>query len=215
MSFPQMVDTICPHCGSQIHITKWYSLNVDLTPNLFEALVWEDLFNMRCSACGHEFTQLYPMIVHDMSHKALIFLAPDAEDLATAKKHLDMIHKSGLPDYNYRIVRNEHELIEKAQILHADLDDRIIELIKAMYTRQYVRDFNNIPETYFQINPNNPQDKGFVFFGTPERSRDLSDEAYERAVIDFQHFCDNTYEECLTVDKNWVNRVLEKKYGAS
>ena len=210
MSMPERNVVTCPNCGAKIEVTVWHTLNADVTPAAYRDLIDGTLFEYACPSCEKRIHLNYPMLLHDMQHKALVYLAQDDASLAYGRELLDMFHEKGMPGYRYRIVRKEMELIEKAMIFHADMDDRVIELIKDIQRENYQNEFFNLPETYFLINPDDPGDKHFLFFGFPQKSSTLPDEMYERGVFEFTAFCDDTYEGCLVVDRDWVTRFLEK-----
>ena len=122
----------CARCKHEQDFPTWGTLNVTLNPELKEPLITGKLTALTCSACGEEAEVVYSLLYHDMIKKYFIWLLPNktqADD-----QELEMLRSLGedtINDYNCRIVRNRNQLVEKILIFDDDLDDRILEILKA------------------------------------------------------------------------------------
>ncbi len=120
----------CPKCKAKGEFEMWDTINVDLNPEMREAIFSEEAFKYKCPECGSEITVAYDFIYHDMTHKFMImfeFFEPD--DYICDSFDVPDIFET-LKGYTYRQVKGLRELKEKILILEKGLNDVAIERMK-------------------------------------------------------------------------------------
>ena len=123
----------CPQCGADIEIKIWTVLNADVTPAAAEELIRGEIFGANCPVCGQHIEILYPFLLHDMSHKTLVYYLPEDKSIDNAESFFATWRKNiRLGEYRYRVVRTHKQLYEKAAILHKGMDDRLVEIFKCL-----------------------------------------------------------------------------------
>ncbi len=123
----------CPRCNTPSPFTIWESVNVTLDPELKEQLLSRELFRFTCPACQETSELVYPLLYHDQQRKLMVWLLlPDENDEISLDQASLEAAKTALQGYTLRLVATANALIEKILIFDAGLDDRVIELMKAM-----------------------------------------------------------------------------------
>jgi hypothetical protein len=128
----------CPACGHNQEFTLWNSINVALDPDKKTALKNGSLTRFACAQCQQETDVNYPILYHDPAHRFMVWLNSEVDATATG----DLPAGEALEHYQLRLVKSRNDLVEKTHVLELGLDDRIMELFKALMRR----DHNNIPE---------------------------------------------------------------------
>ena len=123
----------CPACGATLTAELRHSVSTKTDPELRAKVLDGSLFRHKCPECGDERGMLFACLYHDEEHRALIYLIPgyDRGDPRQAEvleglSQLDC----AMAGYAMRIVTTPAQLGEKAAILEAGLDDRVVELCK-------------------------------------------------------------------------------------
>ncbi len=132
MSLPRTETVPCPKCGKEIEFTLWQSINNEI-PTAMEDVISGKLFEVECKHCGLKTSVNYPILVNDMEHNVMVYYtSPDnTEETEKAVNSINMFNLT-----RTRIVTDQAALREKIAIFHADLDDRVIELVKAIVLLQ-------------------------------------------------------------------------------
>ena len=132
MSMPRRETVPCPKCGKDIEFTLWQSINNEI-PTAMEDVISGKLFEVECKHCGLKTNVNYPILVNDMEHSVMIYYInpDDKEETVKALNSINMFKMSRM-----RIVTDQASLREKVAIFHAELDDRVIELLKAVVILQ-------------------------------------------------------------------------------
>jgi hypothetical protein len=122
----------CSQCGENIEITIWQSVNVRTDPSMKEELLGGQFFTYACQKCGSQQAMIYRMLYHDPDQKYMVWLVPPPE-LQDAGLDTEEMHASlaRLENYHFRVVLSEKELVEKIRIFDQNLDDRLVESLKA------------------------------------------------------------------------------------
>lgn len=123
----------CPACGAELTAELRHSVSAKQEPELKAKLLDGTLFEHRCPQCGDTRGMLYACLYHDEEHRALIYLIPgyDRGDPRQAEVMAGLSQLDcAMAGYTMRIVRTPGELREKARLLEAGLDDRVVELCK-------------------------------------------------------------------------------------
>lgn len=128
MSRPTQHSITCRGCGWQQDFTTWESLNVTLDPDRKQELIEGTLTRFVCEKCTWSTEVVYPLLYHDMTGRFMVWLVPDGSDVETGAMPLH----GKMPGYRLRWVRDRNELIEKVLIFDRELDDRLVEVFKAL-----------------------------------------------------------------------------------
>ncbi len=203
MSMPSKQIVSCPNCGKDIEFTMWQSINNEMSFAMPD-IISGKLFEVECKNCGLKTRVNYPILVNDMEHKVMIYYTfPDsAEETEKALEHMKKIYNG-----RTRIVTDQASLREKVGIFNADLDDRIIELLKAIVMAQIQNQLKgtNVQGVYY-IADDNPrfeiihdQGSGYVpvdmaFY------RKVEEELLKKEALEED---DEVY-----IDKKWANSFL-------
>lgn len=135
MSMPSKQTVPCPKCGKDIEFTMWQSINNQMSFAMPD-IISGKLFEVECKHCGLKTHVNYPILVNDMAHNVMIYYTyPDgAEQTEKALQSVNRLYKG-----RNRIVTDQASLREKVAIFNAELDDRVVELLKVIVMEQ-VRD---------------------------------------------------------------------------
>jgi hypothetical protein len=130
MSLSREDSVVCPSCGVPGRVTLHASVNVTVSPELKERLLAGSLSVFSCDSCGKKARVAHPVLYHDMNRALLVQLDPQGTfDGADAAR---VIGSESMSVTRTRVVRDGNALIEKVRIDDADLDDRVIEVLKLL-----------------------------------------------------------------------------------
>ncbi len=122
----------CPGCNATSTARIHRSVNVTTEPVLKEQLLTGRLFNFTCPSCGRASRVVHPELVyHDVRRGYLLQMDALGKFDAAALRGLE----GSLPPVT-RVVRDSNALIEKVKVLDAELDDRVIEVLKLVLASQ-------------------------------------------------------------------------------
>ena len=127
MSIPTQCTVACPSCGAPIRFTMWKSINTDVESAIPDILSGK-LFEIECGSCGLKTRVEYPILFNDMIHDMMIFCT-DPDGVRDTEKTCHDVFRHRI---RVRIVTSQNDLIEKVRLLADGLDDRAIELLKAL-----------------------------------------------------------------------------------
>ena len=112
------------------------SVNVATAPALKEQLLSGRLFTFTCSACGRTSRVVHPELVyHDVPRGHLIQMDALGKFDPASLRGLE----SALPSVT-RVVQDSNALLEKVKIFDAELDDRVVEVLKLVMASQKAED---------------------------------------------------------------------------
>lgn len=162
------------------------------------------LFEVECKNCGLRTHVNYPILVNDMEHDVMIWYTyPDGiEETEKALVSMKKMYNGHL-----RIVTDQADLREKVAIFNSDLDDRIIEILKAIVLAQVQDQLadKNVQGVYY-ISDENPRFE-IVYDGgsgyIPVRM-----ELYDRVKEEFFGLKGLTQDEEFYVDRDWAYSLL-------
>lgn len=130
MSLSREDSVVCPACGVPGRVTLHASVNVTVSPELKERLLAGTLSVFSCASCGKKARVAHPVLYHDMDRALLVQLDPQGTfDGADAAR---VIGDESMSRTRTRVVRDGNALIEKVRIDDAELDDRVIEVMKLL-----------------------------------------------------------------------------------
>lgn len=130
----------CPKCSHE-QVTELYeSINVQLSPELKQALLANQLNVVTCEDCGLSFRVDKTLLYNDPAKGLMIYLIPTPEGhfdqgerlFAESLKRLSEALPAGFNPPGVSLVFNRFELVERIFLFDAGLNERIIEYIKYM-----------------------------------------------------------------------------------
>lgn len=142
MSLFENAEVKCPKCERAFDFRVWNTMNATLNPEVEEHILDGTLTLATCPYCGNEFHVIYETLYHDMDRKFMVeFRAPDHWNQVDEAIDIPELDET-LHQYRFlRRVASWNELQEKVLIFTSDLDDVVIEVIKAaMLTKEFGMD---------------------------------------------------------------------------
>jgi hypothetical protein len=136
MSLTEEQPITCPACGQTSKGRIARSVNVATDPSAKEQVLTGRLFAFTCPACQRTSRVVHPELLYQDLEKELLVQLDALGKLDVASlKHFE----SALPKIT-RVVRDSNALLEKVKIVDAGLDDRVIEVLKAVLAEQSASD---------------------------------------------------------------------------
>lgn len=188
----------------------WQSINNEI-PFALSSIISGKLFEVECSNCGLKTYVDYPILVNDMEHHAMVYYTfPDeSKETETAIVGLKKMY-----DGHARIVTDQASLREKVAIFNAELDDRVIELLKVIVVMQVQDELDgkSAQAVYF-IADDDPRleivwdgKSGFITVDMELYDR-IKDELFDEELL--------AQDEDLYVDQDWANSFIDSivEYG--
>lgn len=147
------IEVSCPKCGGRMRVQTYASINRQQDGEAAKRLGQGTLFDAKCPSCGAVTELNYPVLYHDMAHRLMVQYVSGQEDVRRALQtfHRLLAGSSSLVDagpmsgaasermgevvasqYCLRVVTTHNALREKALIADAGLDDRVVEVAKAV-----------------------------------------------------------------------------------
>ena len=211
----EMKEVRCPKCGGAIRFEFRATLSADREPEAAEVLRRGTLFDVRCG-CGFESTIRYPMLYTDMAHRAVIrCTGTDDEEVLrmTAEEVRKTAEAFGGAALQHRIVTDADDLREKAEIFHAGLDDRHVEIMKPFVLQQLREAKPDLPVAYLRFHE---ADGGDVFTaydagGSPLGSFPFNRRAYEEGIVPNMPL--GPEDEVLFVSAAWTADYFSRRAG--
>ena len=114
----------CPKCGRTIEIELWPEIDTD-TENALEDIISGSLFDI-CCGCGFHTQVQYPLSFDDKLHGVKIWYRPPEQ----AEEVTAEIKAAAETGRKCRLVHSLDAFCEKAAIVNAGLDDRMVEVMK-------------------------------------------------------------------------------------
>jgi len=132
-------------CGAESVLSAWDTVNVTDHPELKSALIEGRLWTHTCPSCGVEAPVPFQMLYQDMclpggppGASLLILLSFDEDfdptELDAGTSDEQFLARMGAQ--TTRLVRSHNALIEKIHIAESGLDDRSLEVLKAVVRKQ-------------------------------------------------------------------------------
>ncbi len=146
----------------------------------------------------------YPILVNDMKHDVMIqYTYPD--DIEESEKAFDPMRK--INKWRLRIVTDQASLREKVAIFNAELDDRVIEIIKAIVMIQIQDQLaDKAVQGVYYIAGDNPRLE--IVYDGGSGYVPVDNEFYKR--VEEEIFGKNSIEadEEFYVDRDWAYSIL-------
>src|SRR6266487_4414687 len=134
MSLPAETQITCPHCGNSLAITYWRTVNATLHPVLRQRVLNGSLLRHHCPTCNEGFVVKTSLLYHDVKRRFMVWLDFEVPGQPPPTWRTDTLETSAaaLKDYQFRLVSEWDELVEKINIFENGWDDRILETLKLL-----------------------------------------------------------------------------------
>lgn len=211
----------CPDCGKEINFTIWESVNVDLDPEEKDRIKAGTFNQAVCPKCGFSGGVQYPCLYHDMTLKKQVYVLPDNFDVEREKANetfkvlegnmADLPVEAFVNGYSFRAVHNFNELREKVCIWDDGLDDKVIEMYKAVLVSNTQDEENPVESLYFVPEEDDYKIEALFRDGSPGYADfDMSfyeklDIAYHEKLQELEH----KTEYCV-IDIGWGRKFLDE-----
>lgn len=203
MSIPVKQTVSCPKCGKDIEFTMWQSINNEMSFAIKD-IISGKLFEVECKNCGLRTHVNYPILVNDMEHDVMIWYTyPDGiEETEKALVSMKKMYNGHL-----RIVTDQADLREKVAIFSADLDDRIIEVLKAIVMAQVQDQLadKDVQGVYY-ISDENLRFE--IVYDGGSGYIPVNMELYDKVSEEFFGQKDLTQDDEFYVDRDWAYSLL-------
>ncbi len=220
MSKPTMITAQCPYCQATIDVPYVDEVNIENEPTIKEKILSGAFFSYTCPTCGEHLPVVGPLLYHDPTIPTMLYLIPPGFDTSTEKldEMLELIQniegdKTSL--YQARLVNSVDKLLEKIYIQDAKLDDRIVELVKLAYLKQYGHELQQKGHIHACIFVPAHEERSarivFIFGDDHDMaSVDFSEDHYVFFATEYAKQLDNasTVNKFLTIDEKWAAKFL-------
>ena len=215
MSMTTSEKTKCPKCGAEIEFTLWQSLNATLDPDEARKLRRCEFGLVVCPKCGETTLMLYPILYHDMAAHAMVRFLPGAsrEQLAEGikedqKQIQQMQSMFNMPKTRLRAVSTYGDLCEKARIFHHKLDDRTIEVMKALMLTGFQQDHPDFRAEDVRLESDDEEKMlEFVFYN--DENEAIADLEFTREMYEEMHqMLKQHKDDDALIDRVWAIRFL-------
>ena len=204
MSMPIKQTVSCPKCGKSIEFTMWQSINNEMSFAMPD-IISGKLFEVECKHCGLKTHVDYPILVNDMAHNVMIYYThPDrVEETEKALVIMNKLYKG-----RTRIVTDQATLREKVAIFSANLDDRVIELLKAIVMAQIGEQLasEEIHGVFFVFD-DNPRFE--IVFDDGSGHVPVNMEFYRKVEEEFRGKKALATDDVVLVDREWAYSLIE------
>ena len=209
MSIPRKQTVSCPKCGKTIEFTMWQSINNEMSFAMPD-IISGKLFEVECKHCGLKTHIDYPILVNDMAHNVMIYYThPDGvEETEKALVSMNKLYKG-----RTRIVTDQPTLREKVAIFNADLDDRVIELLKAIVMAQVEEQLaGKEVQGVFFIPGDNPRFE--IVFDDGSGHVPVNMDFYKKVEEEFFGEKELATDDEVFVDRDWAYSFIESSEDA-
>ncbi len=206
---------VCPVCEHEQTITICPSVNVTTDPEMREKVLSGELSEFTCDKCGFAGYAGYPFVYEDKETNGgfLIYLEPDCEDREVGIEG-DIADQVIYHERPMRLVPDMNSLKDKIFIFEAGLDDRVIELFKAlMFKKMQDDDPEKIPDELKFTKRAEIDGEDMLLFaafrneellGTLEMPYSL----YQTCVLSGEPIWYVPVTECAAIDQQWIMERL-------
>lgn len=210
---------VCPVCGHEQTITICPSVNVTTDPEMREKVLTGELFEFTCDECGFSGYAGYPFVYEDKETNGgfLIYLEPDCEDREVGIEG-DIADQVIYHEKSMRLVSDMITLKDKIFIFESGLDDRVIELFKALaLAKMRDDDSEKIPNELMFTKREVIGGEDMLLFAAFRDEEflgtiELPYALYQTCVLTGEPIWDVPVTECAAVDQQWIlERLADQK----
>ena len=202
---------VCSYCRYPQSCEIIPVVSLSDTPELKEKIMDGTFFDQVCEKCGKAETVLHDLAYIDEENKLCLIMRLDEEEEAGEEEevYLDL-------GYTVRTVRSYEQLVEKIMIRDYQMDDRLVELMKAA-SYMILKQAHKIDadEIFFSVDDDGPY---FVFFqkgGKQGGGRlPFMKGMYEDMEERFAKKADIFFKSETEIDFAWAAEFFQKTYGS-
>ena len=215
MSKKSKVQITCPYCQNNMMITKWDSINVDLNPEEKGRIINGKFFDFNCDYCNKVIHGFYSCLYHDMTHHFMMYLVggnQEAKEAITMFNDICCLHEKIYEDYQVRITTESDVWREKATIFNSGYDDRVIEIIKFLYTVQIEDDYDDLKIERAYFCPSENVREFVLEFHCSDNNAftiDVSNEIYESVNEKYMSKIRTSKIETFFVNSDWAWNIIK------
>lgn len=155
---------LCKACEKFGEMVLWDSINSAEDPEAKEKVLSGELFQWKCPHCGEVTAVQYPCLYHDPDEKLMIYLLPEGDGKEQQVLELGDDAAFLLSGYRFRSVADPNDLKEKLLIADAGLNDRVVEVCKALIYLNYTQNPLNPPMSDIFFEEKKEGAVHFIFF---------------------------------------------------
>lgn len=117
-------ELIC-FCESKVELDVSEQIDLSAQPDVRKEILEGRFMTVRCETCGKLLKPEFPVLIRKVDPERDVFFVPELDRTAYLRNKLSYT----LPETD-RVVIGYEELVEKLRLADANLDDRIVEMIK-------------------------------------------------------------------------------------
>lgn len=212
---------VCPKCGKELELEMMRNMEIPYDNDMKEKFMANDYFTMHCKNCNTVLPIGYRSNYNDLEKRYLLWLLSknkeaDEKEVAAYNEKLktDDALRLARNGYRFRLVSNSNDLREKILIFDADLDDRVIELMKLAYVptiRKQVGTDTRIVGFYFDWRIDGQGGQWLIIFDNRKPMvAKFEMSMYEDIQKKWQEALDaHTGEGLIMIDPKWAVEVMQ------
>lgn len=207
----------CPECDHEQNIKITPSVNVTTDPDMREKVLSGEIFLFKCDKCGFEGFAGFPFIYEDKQTNGgfLVYMEPGCEDREVGIEMPDIADQVIYRDVPMRLVTDINSLKEKVYIFEAGLDDRVMELFKALALLKLEGDPEQKPDELRFSNIEDTENGQLVLLAAFKEGKylgvlELPYSLYQSCVITGSPIWDVPLTECTAVDSIWIAERIKE-----
>lgn len=131
---------VCPSCGTADPVEVWERIEATCNPERAGQLASGQIFVHTCSKCQAQVPMDYPLFYIDRDRHVAAFYPAGQGDLEELKRAFTQLvvkfrgvelSSLGKGEFEVRVAPQRYELVEKACVWNAGLNDKVVEVLKA------------------------------------------------------------------------------------
>lgn len=204
----------CRRCGRSFPVKRMDVLDTGEDPSFFEGIRDNSIFLVKCPYCGWETHGDYSFLYKERDRHYMLYYAADEEDyrriFGIFREKGGCLDREELSRWTKRIVTDHRDVLEKLLILDSGLDDRVIEIMKALaYASLRVKRKDLKPDTvlFDRVSDGN---YCFRFLEGKETAAAYAFERsmYEKIRTGMQPFLNGADGDSPVVNSQWAVQIL-------
>ncbi len=131
---------VCPSCGAADQVDVWERIEATCNPERAAQLASGQIFVHTCSKCGALVPMDYPLFYIDRDRRVAAYYPAGEGDIDALKQAFTQLvikfrsielSSLGKGEFEVRLAPQRYELVEKAAVWSAGLNDKVMEVLKA------------------------------------------------------------------------------------
>ncbi len=192
----------CPKCNHEQSKKTWKNINVHTNPDLKEKVLDRSLFKFICKECGYEAMLDYSLLYEDTYRIYYVTTQQELDEVMDLFSTTEERIEENQYEIN-RVVCSQDDLFEKIDIFEMRLDDRVIEIIKVLFYRNFKQQKQvNVDAILFKSDFS----LHFMNQGFEEGKVQFDVSLYEQVKEKYEEYMD----EDVRIDFDWASSILMK-----